>query len=71
MYPNLPILSSETYSGWLTHWSENWQGKDINTVLQELTYLLTNQDSFSIYMAHGGTNFGFWGGANGNGTPTY
>lgn len=70
-YPHIPALSSETYSGWLTHWSEEWQGKSTQAVINELTYLLKNGHSFSIYMAHGGTNFGFWSGANGDGTKTY
>jgi len=29
-----------------------------------MNFLTENDHSFSIYMAHGGTSFGFWAGAN-------
>jgi beta-galactosidase len=29
-----------------------------------MNFLTKNDHSFSIYMAHGGTSFGFWAGAN-------
>jgi beta-galactosidase len=32
--------------------------------LADLEYMLTNNGSFSIYMAHGGTTFGLWSGAD-------
>jgi beta-galactosidase len=32
--------------------------------VKEVKFLMENNYPFSIYMAHGGTNFGFWAGAN-------
>lgn len=65
--PNVPIFSSETYPGWLTHWGENWARPDTNQLKKEVQFLLQNKKSFNLYVIHGGTNFGFWAGANGGG----
>ena len=62
--PNVPVFSSETYPGWLTHWGEKWARPDTNELKKEIKYLLTNKKSFNLYVAHGGTNFGFTAGAN-------
>lgn len=65
--PNVPSFSSETYPGWLTHWGEKWARPDTNQLKKEITFLLKNKKSFNFYVIHGGTNFGFWAGANGGG----
>jgi len=65
--PRVPVFSSETYPGWLTHWGENWARPSLQDLLKEVTYLLENQKSFNLYVAHGGTNFGFTAGANSGG----
>lgn len=62
--PNVPSFSSETYPGWLTHWGEKWAIVDTPGLLKEIKYLLDNKKSFSFYVIHGGTNFGFTAGAN-------
>ncbi|MBK8809849.1 MAG: beta-galactosidase [Acidobacteria bacterium] len=62
--PNVPAFSSESYPGWLTHWGEKWAKPDPNEILGELEYLMSKKRSFCLYVAHGGTNFGFWAGAN-------
>lgn len=62
--PGVPSFSSETYPGWLTHWFEKWAKPDTADLKKELTYLLQNKKSFNLYVAHGGTNFGFTAGAN-------
>ena len=62
--PNVPAFSSESYPGWLTHWKEAWQKPDTAGILREVSYLLTHQRSFNLYVVHGGTNFGFTAGAN-------
>ena len=59
-----PIFSSETYSGWLTHWGEDWQGKNITTFYAECDFLLSMNKSFSFYMVHGGSNWGFYAGSD-------
>lgn len=62
--PNVPVFSSETYPGWLTHWKEQWQRPDTNSLKKEVNFLLKNKKSFCFYVIHGGTNFGFTAGAN-------
>lgn len=65
--PNVPAFSSETYPGWLTHWGEKWARPDTTELLKEVKYLLDNRKSFNFYVIHGGTNFGFYAGANSGG----
>lgn len=65
--PGVPAFTSEIYPGWLTHWGEAWQHPAIDGVLKDLEALLTKKRSFNLYMLHGGTNFGFWAGANSGG----
>ncbi len=61
---NVPLFSSETYPGWLTHWGEEWQRPDTNKLKTDMEYLLSKGKSFNLYVIHGGTNFGFTAGAN-------
>jgi beta-galactosidase len=65
--PGVPVFSSETYPGWLTHWGEAWARPKTDELLTEVTFLLANKKSFNFYVAHGGTNFGFTAGANAGG----
>ncbi len=60
----VPVFCSELYPGWLTHWGEPWARVKTEEFLPGLRWLLDNGKSFSLYMFHGGTNFGFWAGAN-------
>lgn len=63
--PGVPVMSSEVYPGWLRHWGEgNWGPTDVTGLVK--FYMDTNK-SFSLYMFHGGTNFGFSAGANNGG----
>ena len=62
--PGVPIFSSETYPGWLTHWGEAWASPSIDALKKEVTFLLGAKKSFNFYVVHGGTNFGFTAGAN-------
>lgn len=59
------IFGGEIYSGWLTHWQEDSLQK-VGVRAAEETYgnLLRKNHSFSMYMAHGGTNFALTAGAN-------
>jgi hypothetical protein len=61
---HVPVFCSELYPGWLTHWGESWARVKTTDILAELDWLLKNGKSFNFYMFHGGTNFGFWAGAN-------
>jgi beta-galactosidase len=61
---NVPVFCSELYPGWLTHWGEPWARAKTEEVLKDLAWLLANKKSFNLYVFHGGTNWGFWAGAN-------
>ena len=65
--PGVPVFSSETYPGWLTHWGETWARPSVPDLLKEVEFLLSTGKSFNFYVAHGGTNFGFTAGANSGG----
>lgn len=67
MNPGVPVFSSETYTGWLTHWGEKWVKTDSVKFLKEVKFLMDNKKSFNFYVLHGGTNFGFTAGANSGG----
>ena len=69
--PGVPVFSSETYPGWLTHWGESWAAPSLPNLLKEVTFLMANKKSFNFYVAHGGTNFGFTAGANSGGKGGY
>ncbi|GMP35107.1 hypothetical protein CsSME_00007698 [Camellia sinensis var. sinensis] len=59
-----PPLSAEFYTGWLTHWGENIAKTDADFTAAALEKILSKNGSAVLYMAHGGTNFGFYSGAN-------
>lgn len=62
--PNVPSFCSELYPGWLTHWGEKWQRPGVDELLKDVKWLMDNKKSFNFYVIHGGTNFGYWAGAN-------
>jgi beta-galactosidase len=62
--PNVPSFCSELYPGWLTHWGEKWQRPDTASLIREVKWLMDHKKSFNFYVIHGGTNFGYWAGAN-------
>ncbi|MEP7107637.1 MAG: beta-galactosidase [Ferruginibacter sp.] len=61
-----PYMVAEYYPGWLHHWGEPFPDIPAKDVVTQLEKYLKNGVSFNIYMAHGGTNFGFMAGANYN-----
>ncbi len=62
--PDVPSFCSELYPGWLTHWGEKWQRPDTASLIREVRWLMDHKKSFNFYVVHGGTNFGYWAGAN-------
>ena len=66
--PKGPLMCGEFYPGWFDTWGVIHHSKstpaDITRYLTDLEYMLKNDRSFSIYMAHGGTSFGLWSGAD-------
>ncbi|XP_057327942.1 beta-galactosidase [Microplitis mediator] len=63
--PSGPLVNSEFYSGWLTHWEESFQTVQTEIFIKTLKQMLFLNASINIYMFYGGTNFGFTAGANG------
>ncbi|TDU03180.1 beta-galactosidase [Streptomyces sp. 846.5] len=66
--PNGPLFCSEYWHGWFDHWGEPHHVRDAEEAAEVLDALLTAGASVNIYMGHGGTNFGWFNGANHNGT---
>lgn len=62
--PKGPLMCGEFYPGWFDTWGAPHHTKPMNQYLTDLEYMLKNNQSFSIYMAHGGTSFGLWSGAD-------
>ncbi|EZA59457.1 hypothetical protein DMN91_010918 [Ooceraea biroi] len=63
--PRGPLVNSEFYPGWLTHWGEAFQRVKTEAVTKTLREMLDIGASVNFYMFYGGTNFGFTSGANG------
>lgn len=64
----VPLLCSELWGGWFDHWKEDHHVRSADSLMGTLGPLLDAGGSVSLYMAHGGTNFGFGAGANHFGT---
>ncbi|MFO0839710.1 MAG: beta-galactosidase [Phycisphaerae bacterium] len=62
--PKGPLMCGEYYPGWFDSWGKPHHTGDPKRVVADLAYMLENRQSFSIYMVHGGTSFGFSAGAN-------
>ncbi|KAI6185978.1 Beta-galactosidase [Aphelenchoides besseyi] len=59
-----PYVNSEFYTGWYDSWNHSHTGyPSSKEVSSTMDHMLKYNASFSFYMAHGGTNFGFWNGA--------
>jgi len=65
--PTGPLMCSEFWDGWFDHWGEHHHTTPIAETAADLDALLAAGASVNIYMFHGGTNFGFTGGANDKG----
>ncbi|MGL4519773.1 MAG: beta-galactosidase [Phocaeicola sp.] len=66
--PDSPLMCSEFWSGWFDHWGRQHETREGKVMVDGLREMLEKNISFSLYMAHGGTTFGWWGGAN---NPAY
>ncbi|HEY4415181.1 MAG TPA: beta-galactosidase family protein [Verrucomicrobiae bacterium] len=62
--PQGPLMCGEFYPGWFDTWGQPHHLGNTPQYLADLEYMLTNNGSFSIYMAHGGSTFGLWSGAD-------
>ena len=66
--PESPLMCSEFWSGWFDQWGRKHETRDGEIMVEGLKEMLDKNISFSLYMTHGGTTFGQWGGAN---NPAY
>jgi beta-galactosidase len=62
--PKGPLMCGEFYPGWFDTWGAPHHLGKTGQYLADLEYMLKAGASFSIYMAHGGTTFGFYTGAD-------
>ncbi|WP_231819284.1 glycoside hydrolase family 35 protein [Microbacterium resistens] len=61
------LLCAELWGGWFDHWGERHHVRSAESMMPTVDALLAAGGSLSLYMAHGGTNFGLWNGANHDG----
>ncbi|XP_028364685.1 beta-galactosidase-1-like protein isoform X2 [Phyllostomus discolor] len=62
--PHGPLVNSEYYTGWLDYWGQNHSTRSVRAVTVGLENMLKLGASVNMYMFHGGTNFGYWNGAD-------
>ena len=62
--PDTPLMCSEFWSGWFDHWGAKHETRSAEELVKGMKEMLDRNISFSLYMTHGGTSFGHWGGAN-------
>lgn len=63
-----PFVCAEFWNGWFDHWGDPHHVRSADSAAGALGEILDEGGSVSLYMAHGGTNFGLWAGANHDGT---
>ncbi|MDD4990993.1 MAG: beta-galactosidase [Paludibacter sp.] len=66
--PSAPLMCGEYWTGWFDKWGRPHETRNIKSFIGSLEDMMKKKISFSLYMAHGGTSFGQWAGAN---TPGY
>ncbi|XP_037080496.1 beta-galactosidase-like [Pollicipes pollicipes] len=62
--PRGPLVNSEYYPGWLDHWGYPHSTRATDAVVHTLTEMLEAGANVNVYVAHGGTSFGFSAGAD-------
>ncbi|MEU1643845.1 glycoside hydrolase family 35 protein [Micromonospora zamorensis] len=62
--PDEPFVVAEYWNGWFDHWGERHHVRAVDSAVKTLDAIIDEGGSVSLYMAHGGTNFGLWAGAN-------
>ncbi|MCL2557603.1 MAG: beta-galactosidase, partial [Treponema sp.] len=62
--PDGPDMCCEFWCGWFDHWGEAHHRREAADVADVLERIVKTGASVNMYMFHGGTNFGFWNGAN-------
>ena len=62
--PSGPLMCMEFWNGWFDHWGEKHHKRDPEDAAKSFREVLSEGGNISVYMMHGGTNFGFMNGAN-------
>ncbi|WP_252375134.1 MULTISPECIES: glycoside hydrolase family 35 protein [unclassified Nonomuraea] len=62
--PDEPFVVAEFWNGWFDHWGERHHVRGADSAVRVIEGIIAGGGSVSVYMAHGGTNFGLWAGAN-------
>ncbi|WP_431919562.1 glycoside hydrolase family 35 protein [Nonomuraea jabiensis] len=62
--PDDPLFCMEFWCGWFDHWGHEHATRDAQDAADTLERILAAGASVNVYMAHGGTTFGTWAGAN-------
>ncbi|GAA0408690.1 beta-galactosidase [Streptomyces luteireticuli] len=62
--PRGPLMCMELWCGWFSHWGGEAAARDAGEAAGVLREVLECGASVNVYMAHGGTSFGGWSGAN-------
>lgn len=65
-----PRINGEFWVGWFDHWGKPKNGGSTEGFNRDLKWMLENNVSPNLFMAHGGTSFGFMNGANWEGAYT-
>lgn len=64
LQPTGPLMNGEYYPAWFDMWGRRHRTGAVEPIAADLRTMLTDRHSFSVYMAHGGTSFGLWAGAD-------
>ncbi|GES29858.1 beta-galactosidase family protein [Streptomyces angustmyceticus] len=62
--PDKPLFCTEFWDGWFDHWGEPHHTSDPARTAADVEKMLAAGASVNLYMAVGGTNFGWYAGAN-------
>ncbi|MEU8959246.1 beta-galactosidase family protein [Streptomyces sp. NPDC048518] len=62
--PRSPLMCMEFWCGWFDHWGTDHVARDADDAAAALREILQCGASVNLYMAHGGTSFAGWAGAN-------
>jgi beta-galactosidase len=62
--PTGPLMNGEYYPAWFDMWGRRHRTGPSGPVVADIQAMLKDNRSFSLYMAHGGTSFGLWAGAD-------
>lgn len=62
--PGQPLFATEYWPGWFDLWGHPHQTRPVAPQVADLETILGRGASLNLYMAHGGTSFGFMAGAS-------